>query len=78
MNFFSKHLFLTKSTVTLLGVLGISSVAIADVAARVTFVTGQVSVIDTANNKRFVYKGDLIRSGEKLETANGRVQVRMT
>ena len=78
MNFFSKHLFLTKSTVTLLGVLGISSVAIADVAARVTFVTGQVSVIDTANNKRSVYKGDLIRSGEKLETANGRVQVRMT
>lgn len=78
MNFFSKHLSLTKATVTFLGVLGLSTPAVADIAARVTFVTGQVSVIDSNNNKRSVFKGDLIRGGEKIETANGRVQVRMT
>lgn len=78
MNFFSKHLSLSKATVTFLGVLGFSAPVFADVAARVTFVTGQVSVIDSNNNKRSVFKGDLIRGGEKIETANGRIQVRMT
>ena len=78
MNFFSKHLSLTKASVTFLGALSLSTPAVADVAARVTFVTGQVSVIDSNNNKRSVFKGDLIRGGEKIETANGRVQVRMT
>jgi hypothetical protein len=78
MNFFSKHLSLTKATVTFLGVLGLSTPAVADIAARVTFVTGQVSVIDSNNNKRSVFKGDLIHGGEKIETANGRIQVRMT
>jgi hypothetical protein len=78
MNFFSKHLSLPKATVTFLGVMGLSAPAFADVAARVTFVTGQVSVIDSNNNKRSVFKGDLIRGGEKIETANGRIQVRMT
>lgn len=78
MNFFSKHLSLPKATVTFLGILGLSVPAFADVAARVTFVTGQVSVIDSNNNKRSVFKGDLIHGGEKIETANGRIQVRMT
>lgn len=78
MNFFSKHLSLNKASIAFLGLLGVSSPSFAEIAARVTFVTGQVSVIDSSNNKRSVYKGDLIRSGEKIETVNGRVQVRMT
>lgn len=63
-----------------LGVLGFTPLAsAADIAGRVTFALGEVVVSDDKNNKRSVFKGDLIRSGEKIETANnGRVQVRMT
>lgn len=62
---------------TLLGVLSVPTFA-NDVAARITFATGQVYVLDSANKKQTVVKGDLIRSGDKIETANGRVQIRMT
>jgi|GEM_PF-1700598 len=75
-----KSFTLPKISMLFLGVLGFNSIAsAADIAGRVTFALGEVVVSDDKNNKRSVFKGDLIRSGEKIETSNnGRVQVRMT
>ena len=75
-----KSFALPKISMLFLGVLGFTSIAsAADIAGRVTFALGEVVVSDDKNNKRSVFKGDLIRSGERIETSNnGRVQVRMT
>lgn len=75
-----KSFTLPKISMLFLGVLGFTSIAsAADIAGRVTFSLGEVVVSDEKNNKRSVFKGDLIRSGERIETLNNsRVQVRMT
>jgi len=52
----------------------------ADIAGRVYFTSGSVSVTNSQNNQqRSVFKGDLVYSGERIETgSNSRIQIRMT
>ncbi len=50
----------------------------ADVAGRVTFVAGKVTAIGSDGNTRTLTKGELLNSGERLETGTGRLQIRFT
>lgn len=52
--------------------------ALAEVAGRVTFVVGQVNAISATGEKRVIGKGELLNSGERLETGKGRLQIRFT
>lgn len=53
--------------------------ALADTAGRVNFVVGEVTATSPENKQRLLYKGDLVNSGDRLETGNkSRVQIRMT
>ena len=52
--------------------------AIAEVAGRVTFVSGQVTAISNDGSKRVLNRGELLNSGERLETGTGRLQIRFT
>lgn len=56
----------------------VSGQTLAEVAGRATFVVGQVNVITANGEKRLVGKGELLNSGERLETGNGRLQIRFT
>ena len=50
----------------------------ADVAGRVTFVAGKVTAIGSDGKTRTLTKGELLNSGERLETGTGRLQIRFT
>lgn len=56
----------------------LSGISIADVAGRVNFVSGNVEAISTDGSRRILIKGELVNSGERLETNRGRVQIRFT
>ncbi len=56
----------------------LSGQAIADVAGRVNFVSGKVEAIAADGSRRTLTKGELVNSGERLETNKGRVQIRFT
>ena len=56
----------------------VSGQTIADVAGRVTFVIGDVTAISSNGTKRVLTKGELLNSGERLETGKGRLQIRFT
>ena len=56
----------------------LSGQAIADVAGRVNFVSGKVEAIAADGSRRTLTKGELVNSGERLETNTGRVQIRFT
>lgn len=72
-------MLILKYSAALLLIVGVPSMAYADIAGRVNFVAGQATILDEKNNKRSVFKGDLIHGGEKIETAsNARAQLRLT
>ncbi|WP_297925805.1 FecR domain-containing protein [uncultured Agitococcus sp.] len=75
----SKQSLLTSKGVlaALIGCL-VSGQTIADVAGRVTFVIGDVTAISSNGTKRVLAKGELLNSGERLETGKGRLQIRFT
>lgn len=50
----------------------------ADVAGRVTFVAGKVTAIGSDGKTRTLTRGELLNSGERLETGTGRLQIRFT
>lgn len=50
----------------------------ADVAGRVSFVSGNVEAIANDGSRRTLIKGELVNGGERLETNRGRVQIRFT
>lgn len=52
--------------------------ALAETAGRVNFVVGEVSAISNDGSRRVLGKGDLVNSGERLETGRGRLQIRFT
>lgn len=56
----------------------LSGQAIADVAGRVNFISGKVEAIAADGSRRTLTKGELVNSGERLETNKGRVQIRFT
>ncbi|PTQ88882.1 FecR domain-containing protein [Agitococcus lubricus] len=56
----------------------VSGHALADVAGRVNFVSGEVSAVASDGSRRSLAKGDLVNSGERLETGKGRLQIRFT
>ena len=56
---------------------GSNAIVWADIAGRVSFVEGQASVINNST-KRSVFKGDIIHTGEQIETLKETtVQIRM-
>lgn len=67
-----------KGLLSLLIAYTLSGTALADVAGRVNFVSGNVEVIATDGSRRALVKGELVNSGERLETNRGRVQIRFT
>jgi len=72
-------MLILKYSAALLLIVGVPSMAYADIAGRVNFMVGQATILDEKNNKRSVFKGDLIHGGEKIETAsNARAQLRLT
>jgi len=56
----------------------LSGQVIADVAGRVNFVSGKVQAVSADGARRNLVKGELVNSGERLETNAGRVQIRFT
>ena len=77
---FVSHVF-TQSRYLLTTLIGIcfSQGVLADAAGRVNFVLGEATAINSENKSRLLYKGDLVNSGERIETnAKGRIQIRMT
>ena len=56
----------------------LSGQVIADVAGRVNFVSGKVEAVSADGNRRNLVRGELVNSGERLETNSGRVQIRFT
>jgi len=66
------------------GILGffigciLSGTSLADVAGRVNFVSGNVQAVSADGSRRALVKGELVNSGERLETNRGRVQIRFT
>ena len=56
----------------------LSGQAVADVAGRVNFITGKVQAVAADGTRRNLVKGELVNSGERLETNSGRVQIRFT
>ncbi|PTQ88305.1 FecR family protein [Agitococcus lubricus] len=61
-----------------LGVLFVGT-AYGETAGRVNFIAGEVTATGTDSKQRPLYKGDLVKAGDKIETtAKGRIQIRMT
>lgn len=56
----------------------LSGQVIADVAGRVNFVSGKVQAVSADGARRNLVRGELVNSGERLETNAGRVQIRFT
>ena len=67
-----------KGLLSLLIAYTLSGTALADVAGRVNFVSGNVEAVATDGSRRTLVKGELVNSGERLETNRGRVQIRFT
>lgn len=75
----TQHLLLNpKGLLTALVAVLLSGHAIAETAGRVNFVVGEVSAISSDGSRRALMKGDLVNSGERLETGKGRLQIRFT
>ena len=55
-----------------------SGQTLADIAGRVNFVSGKVQAVTADGTRRNLVKGELVNSGERLETNTGRVQIRFT
>lgn len=62
---------------TFVGLL-LTGQVLAETAGRVNFVVGEVSAISSDGNRRVLGRGDLVNSGERLETGKGRLQIRFT
>ena len=62
---------------TFVGLL-LTGQVLAETAGRVNFVVGEVSAISSDGNRRVLSRGDLVNSGERLETGKGRLQIRFT
>lgn len=74
---FKRVLFLQKTVIVLSLMFGSNTIIWADIAGRVSFVEGQASVINNSS-KRSVFKGDIIHTGEQIETLRDTtVQIRM-
>ncbi len=73
-----KRVFFTQKIIVLLSFMcGSNAIVWADIAGRVSFVEGQASVINNSS-KRSVFKGDIIHTGEQIETLRDTtVQIRM-
>lgn len=56
----------------------LSGHAVADIAGRVNFVSGTVQAVSADGTRRTLVKGELVNSGERLETLSGRMQIRFT
>lgn len=52
--------------------------ALAEVAGKVSFVSGQVNAIALDGGERLLTRGAVVNSGERLETGKGRLQIRFT
>lgn len=77
--FFLKALSQSKYLLSALTGVLLTGSAFAGTAGRVNFIVGEATATAPDNTTRILYKGDLINSGEKLETTtNGRVQIRFT
>jgi len=75
----TQHLLLNpKGLLTALVAVLLSGHAVAETAGRVNFVVGEVSAISSDGNRRALMRGDLVNSGERLETGKGRLQIRFT
>ncbi|MBK6757906.1 MAG: FecR domain-containing protein [Moraxellaceae bacterium] len=74
----SKRVLFPQKTIILLSFMfGSNAIVWADIAGRVSFVEGQASVINNST-KRSVFKGDIIHTGEQIETLKETtVQIRM-
>lgn len=55
-----------------------SGVSLADAAGRVSFATGPVMAVGLDGVQRVLTRGDIVNSGERLETGRGRLQIRFT
>lgn len=62
---------------TFVGLL-LTGQVLAETAGRVNFVVGEVSAIGSDGSRRVLGRGDLVNSGERLETGKGRLQIRFT
>ena len=62
---------------TFVGLL-LTGQVLAETAGRVNFVVGEVSAISSDGSRRVLGRGDLVNSGECLETGKGRLQIRFT
>ncbi|MDO9176764.1 MAG: FecR family protein [Agitococcus sp.] len=62
---------------TFVGLL-LTGQVLAETAGRVNFVVGEVSAISNDGSRRVLGRGDLVNSGERLETGKGRLQIRFT
>lgn len=62
---------------TFVGLL-LTGQVLAETAGRVNFVVGEVSAISSDGSRRVLGRGDLVNSGERLETGKGRLQIRFT
>ncbi len=77
--FFLKALSQSKYLLSALTGVLLTGSAFAGTAGRVNFIVGEATATASDNTTRILYKGDLINSGEKLETTqNSRVQIRFT
>lgn len=54
----------------------LSSLALAETAGRINFVSGPVTIVSTDSQPRAAKKGDSIETGDRIETGSGRAQVR--
>ncbi len=60
------------------GIALASGQAAAEVAGRVSFVTGNVSVTASDGSARALRRGDAINGGDRISTNSGRLQIRFT
>lgn len=67
-----------KGLLTAIVAVLLSGQALAETAGRVNFVVGDVSAVSTDGSRRTLSRGDLVNSGERLETGKGRLQIRFT
>lgn len=68
-----------KGLLTAMVAVLLSGQALAETAGRVNFIVGEVAAINIADgSRRVLSKGDLVNSGERLETGKGRLQIRFT
>lgn len=69
----------TKIAATLAAFVFAPCLYAAEIAGRVYFASGSVSVVNSQNQQRSLFKGDLVYAGERIETSsNSRIQLRMT